>query len=297
MAAQAGAGNAVGLFIGGLAPTVTESVLQQVFDEIGVVVTSLRIASDRESGKSKGYAFVDLAGSGEDAEFQGNFAIHRIHNEEICGRTITAQLQGFKGAGKGGGGAGKPVGGSLNVSGPPGGKGKDTPRPNQPTANSFDDAVRRAMQAAAATVGGRAPQNVGQQPVGPDGPVYQGVVKAFIQAKNYGFIACAETHAKYGLDCFMQKTEFDRSGAKPGSMVSFTVWINPKNQPQAGNVKVLPPGCMSSSASMLTGGMVTGANMGLPGGSGGRSGGRQRSRSRSRKRKKKRGRSSSSSRS
>lgn len=71
------------LFVGGLPFSTTQEELQTAFAEFGNV-TSAMIITDRETGRSKGFGFVEF----ETAE-EGNAAINGLNGKELGGRTIT----------------------------------------------------------------------------------------------------------------------------------------------------------------------------------------------------------------
>jgi RNA recognition motif-containing protein len=52
------------IYVGNLAYTVTESELQEAFSEFGEVA-SVRLVSDKFSGKSKGFGFIEMPNSSE----------------------------------------------------------------------------------------------------------------------------------------------------------------------------------------------------------------------------------------
>ena len=63
------------LYVGGLPYSTTDESLQQLFAEKGYKPVSARIITDRETGRSRGFGFVEL-GPGDDAakaiaEFNG----------------------------------------------------------------------------------------------------------------------------------------------------------------------------------------------------------------------------------
>ena len=70
------------LYVGNLSYSVTEEKLQEHFSRHGSVV-SARIITDKFSGRSKGFGFVEF-GSGEEAER----AIAALNGTEFEGRTI-----------------------------------------------------------------------------------------------------------------------------------------------------------------------------------------------------------------
>jgi RNA recognition motif-containing protein len=71
------------LFVGNLAFTTTENDLQDLFAQAGVVVT-VNIMQDRATGRSRGFAFVEM-GSQEDA----TKAITMFHHKDFQGRSLT----------------------------------------------------------------------------------------------------------------------------------------------------------------------------------------------------------------
>jgi RNA recognition motif-containing protein len=70
------------LFVGGLPFSTTDEELQAAFAEFGNVV-SAKVITDRETGRSRGFGFVEYA---DDAE--GNAAVAGLDNKELGGRTI-----------------------------------------------------------------------------------------------------------------------------------------------------------------------------------------------------------------
>lgn len=70
------------LFVGSLSWSVTDDQLRDFFTSIGKVV-SATVATDRETGRSKGFGFVEM-GSPEEAQA----AIDKLNNQELEGRAI-----------------------------------------------------------------------------------------------------------------------------------------------------------------------------------------------------------------
>jgi RNA recognition motif-containing protein len=75
------------LFVANLDWNVTEAELGTLFNGIGDVL-SLRIPTDRETGRSRGFAFVEMA-SPELAEE----AIRQLHEYPVRGRNIVVKYQ------------------------------------------------------------------------------------------------------------------------------------------------------------------------------------------------------------
>ncbi len=91
------------LYVGNLPYSVTESSLQEMFSEAGPV-DSVKLITDRDTGRSKGFAFVEMA-SEEGAER----AIAEFNGRKLEGRPLTvneAKPQQPR-EGRGGGGAGR----------------------------------------------------------------------------------------------------------------------------------------------------------------------------------------------
>lgn len=71
------------LFVGSLAWATTDDSLQAHFAQCGTVA-SAKVITDRESGRSRGFGFVEFE---NDAE--GDAAVEKLNNSELDGRTIT----------------------------------------------------------------------------------------------------------------------------------------------------------------------------------------------------------------
>lgn len=71
------------LYIGNLSYNITESDLRAFFEQVGNVI-GCNIMIDRPTGRSKGFAFVEMA-SQEDAEK----AIETYHGKDFQGRPLT----------------------------------------------------------------------------------------------------------------------------------------------------------------------------------------------------------------
>ncbi len=107
------------LFVGNLPFTAEESQLEALFGADGRQVASVRILNDRETGRSRGFGFVEMA-SPEDAQK----AIEALNGHEFMGRPLTvneAREQAPRSGGGGGGGFGGGRGGGGR--GPGGGGG------------------------------------------------------------------------------------------------------------------------------------------------------------------------------
>lgn len=102
------------LYVGNLSYNVSNSDLEQQFGAHGAV-QSAQIIIDRDTGRSKGFGFVEM---GSDAEAQA--AISAMNGKEMDGRAITvneARPQTAGGGGGGGGFGGKRGGGGRSGGG------------------------------------------------------------------------------------------------------------------------------------------------------------------------------------
>ena len=74
------------LFVGGLPYSVTSSQLQEMFSKFGEVV-SADVISDRATGQSKGFGFVEMKDDKEADE-----AITKLNDTEMDGRKIAVNV-------------------------------------------------------------------------------------------------------------------------------------------------------------------------------------------------------------
>ena len=96
------------LYVGNLSYSTTSSDLEQLFGQHGTV-QSAEVISDRETGRSKGFGFVQM---GSDDEAQA--AIAALNGQEHDGRPLTvneAKPREDRPRGGGGGGGGRSFGG------------------------------------------------------------------------------------------------------------------------------------------------------------------------------------------
>lgn len=111
------------LYVGNLSYDVDSSELQQLFSQHGTV-NSAEVIADRDTGRSKGFGFVEMADDGE-----AEAAIAALHGTQHGGRSLTVnearpreQRSGFGGGG--GGGRGGYGGGGRGGYGGGGGGGR-----------------------------------------------------------------------------------------------------------------------------------------------------------------------------
>jgi len=97
------------LYVGNLSYDTSDSDLQRLFEEFGTV-ESAQVISDRETGRSKGFGFVEM---GSDQEAQA--AISALNGKEVGGRALTVNeakpREERGGGGRGGYGGGRDRGG------------------------------------------------------------------------------------------------------------------------------------------------------------------------------------------
>src|SRR3954467_14993451 len=109
------------LYVGNLSYSVDSSELEKMFSAHGTVA-SAQIISDRETGRSKGFGFVEM---NSDSEAQA--AIAALNGQEFQGRTLTvneARPREERPGGFGGGGGGGRGGGGGGYGGGGGGGGR-----------------------------------------------------------------------------------------------------------------------------------------------------------------------------
>jgi cold-inducible RNA-binding protein len=96
------------LYVGNLSYSVTSESLEEMFSQFGTV-QSAQVVQDRDSGRSKGFGFVEM---GDDNAAQE--AIRGLHEKEVDGRNLTVnearpreERSGSGGRGGYGGGGGR----------------------------------------------------------------------------------------------------------------------------------------------------------------------------------------------
>lgn len=107
------------IYVGNLSYQTTEGDLSTLFEEVGQV-DSVNVITDRDTGRSKGFAFVEM--SAEDADK----AIAQLNGKEVNGRALTvneARPREDRSGNRGGYGRGRNSGGGGRNSGGRGGYG------------------------------------------------------------------------------------------------------------------------------------------------------------------------------
>lgn len=70
------------LFVGSLSYQATDDDLKAAFDAVGQVV-SAKVITDRETGRSKGFGFVEMS-----TEDEAKAAVKELNGKEVAGRAI-----------------------------------------------------------------------------------------------------------------------------------------------------------------------------------------------------------------
>jgi RNA recognition motif-containing protein len=117
------------LYVGNLAFHTTEDGVQEAFSQIGEV-TEVKVVLDRDTGRSRGFAFVTMA-----TDEAAQKAISELNGAMLDGRPLRVNEAeersrgggggggGGRGFGGGGGGGGRPSGGGGGYGGGGGGRG------------------------------------------------------------------------------------------------------------------------------------------------------------------------------
>ncbi|HEV3386114.1 MAG TPA: RNA-binding protein [Gemmata sp.] len=108
------------LYVGNMAFSTTEATLREVFSQYGTV-TKVQLIMDRETGRPRGFAFVEMADGGDQA-------IAALNGAQLDGRALTVneakpREERPRGGGYGGGGGGGGYGGGGGRGGYGGGGG------------------------------------------------------------------------------------------------------------------------------------------------------------------------------
>ena len=93
--------SSIKLYVGNLSYQTTESELRDLFASYGEV-ESVNIIMDRDSGRSKGFGFVEIAGRSE-----GEQAMSELNGSDLGGRQIKVNEAKPRSNDRGGGGGGR----------------------------------------------------------------------------------------------------------------------------------------------------------------------------------------------
>jgi len=88
------------LYVGGLPYSITEGRLQEIFEAHGTV-ESARVISDKFTGQSRGFGFVEMSSGGEAQK-----AIEALNGTQLDGRTLVVNEAKPQERREGGGGGG-----------------------------------------------------------------------------------------------------------------------------------------------------------------------------------------------
>jgi RNA recognition motif-containing protein len=89
------------LYVGNLPYTIDDSTLENHFASVGKV-ESARVITDRDTGRSKGFGFVEMASDDEASK-----AIDGLNNQPLGGRNVTVSEARPQAPREGGGGGGR----------------------------------------------------------------------------------------------------------------------------------------------------------------------------------------------
>jgi RNA recognition motif-containing protein len=89
------------LYVGNLPFSVEESALRSLFEQNNRTVEEVKLISDRETGRPRGFGFVEM-GNSQDADN----AIRELNGYELDGRTLTVN-EARERTPRGGGGGGR----------------------------------------------------------------------------------------------------------------------------------------------------------------------------------------------
>ena len=106
------------LYVGNLPYSATSDQLQELFEQYGRV-KSAQVLSDRETGRSRGFGFVEM-----DNDAEADSAIESLDGQDFQGRNLTVnEARPRTPGGGGGGGGGRGYGGGGDYGGGGGGRG------------------------------------------------------------------------------------------------------------------------------------------------------------------------------
>jgi len=74
------------LFVGSLSFNIDNDKLKELFDQFGMVV-SANVITDRDTGRSKGFGFVEM-----ETDQEAQAAITGLNGKEVDGRTIAVNI-------------------------------------------------------------------------------------------------------------------------------------------------------------------------------------------------------------
>jgi len=99
------------IYVGNLAYSVTEADLTKAFSEFGTV-NSAKIITDRDTGRGKGFAFVEMSNKSEGIKAISQLNGTSMNEREIVVNEAKPRENNFDRGGRGGGGGGGGGGGN-----------------------------------------------------------------------------------------------------------------------------------------------------------------------------------------
>ena len=108
---------ATNIYVGNLPWSTTQDELFAMFQQYGAV-NRAQVVTDRETGRSRGFGFVEMAN-----EAEANAAIEALNEQQMNGRPLTVNIAKPREGGGGAGGGGGGYGGGGGGRGPRGGGG------------------------------------------------------------------------------------------------------------------------------------------------------------------------------
>jgi RNA recognition motif-containing protein len=185
------------LYVGNLSYQVDSSELEQLFGQHGTVV-SAQIINDRDTGRSKGFGFVEM---GSDDEAQA--AIAALNGQEHGGRALTVNEARPREDRGGGGGGGGGRGGGGQAGGTPDAKQIFTAGKDSTGATPCGSCHRLSEANTNGTTGpdldqglkGKDPAFIKESIVNPDAEVAQGFGKGIMPPNYKSTLSAAEVDA------------------------------------------------------------------------------------------------------
>jgi len=100
------------LYVGNLPFTADENSIRELFSTSGRAVTEVKLVTDRDTGRPRGFGFVEM-GSSDDVDG----AIRDLNGRDFGGRPLTVNEAKERSSGGGGGGFGGGGGGGFGGGG------------------------------------------------------------------------------------------------------------------------------------------------------------------------------------
>lgn len=74
------------MYVSNLSFSISDDKLKQLFEKFGVV-SSAKVITDRETGRSRGFGFVEMSN-----ETEANAAMSALNNTEVDGRAMSVSV-------------------------------------------------------------------------------------------------------------------------------------------------------------------------------------------------------------